>query len=63
VKGGHCLVAWTSVTKPKEMGGLGVGFKGQVEMALENQSKQAFGLPAPSVEFGIGRSPLHGGCC
>jgi hypothetical protein len=23
-KGGHCLVAWTTLTRPKEMGGLGI---------------------------------------
>jgi hypothetical protein len=23
-KGGHCLVAWTKVTRPKNMGGLGI---------------------------------------
>jgi hypothetical protein len=23
-KGGHCLLAWSNVTRPKEMGGLGI---------------------------------------
>jgi hypothetical protein len=25
-KGGHCLVAWSTVTKPKEMGGLRIAY-------------------------------------
>jgi hypothetical protein len=33
-KGGHCLVAWTKVTKPKEMGGLGVADLKSLGMAL-----------------------------
>jgi hypothetical protein len=34
VKGGHCLVAWTRVTKPKKMGGLGVADLKRLGMSL-----------------------------
>jgi hypothetical protein len=26
-KGGHCLIAWPKVTRPKELGGLGISKK------------------------------------
>jgi hypothetical protein len=45
-KGGHCLVVWTTVTRPKEMGGLGIAdlitlgrALSQMEMAPENRSR------------------------
>jgi hypothetical protein len=33
-KGGHCLVAWNKVTKPKELGGLGIADLKFLGMAL-----------------------------
>jgi len=44
-KGGHCLVAWTKVCLPKELGGLGISDLGNlwlgslVEMVVADENR------------------------
>ncbi|GJN24006.1 hypothetical protein PR202_gb11710 [Eleusine coracana subsp. coracana] len=33
-QGGHCLIAWSKVTRPKELGGLGISDIHKLNMAL-----------------------------
>jgi hypothetical protein len=37
VKGGHCLVAWPKVTRPTELGGLGISNLQQLGWALRSR--------------------------
>ncbi|GJN03259.1 hypothetical protein PR202_ga20684 [Eleusine coracana subsp. coracana] len=34
-KGGHCLIVWPKVTRPKELGGLGISDLQRLSVAFE----------------------------
>jgi hypothetical protein len=56
-KGGHCLVSWPVVTRPKELGGLGIadlktlGWALRVRwLWLQNTTRQTLGIPSSQNE-------------
>jgi hypothetical protein len=70
-KGGHCLVSWPVVTRPKELGfgrpgncgpqDTGMGFKSQVALAPKNTTRQTLGIPSSQNEPLCMFFLLHGG--